>query len=76
MRDAARDATNGAARAAAKAGRDFAEADRKGISHPRRMPAGTSVYVSRIKDDGMCTIRVCGSLMTQQVHMFTTVVPC
>jgi hypothetical protein len=54
----------------------FAEADRKGISHPRRMPAGTSVYVSRIKDDGMCTIRVCGSLMTQQVHMFTTVVPC
>jgi hypothetical protein len=52
----------------------FSHRDRDGISHPRKFDAGQTVYVTRIKDDGTCTIRIAGSLYEQRVHI-TTVTP-
>ena len=52
----------------------FTEQDRNGINHPRQMPAGTEVYVTRIKT-GTCRVRVCGTLLEQTVTLATTVEP-
>lgn len=38
-------------------------------SIPTPVPAGTEVYVTRIKDDGTCTLRVPGTLIEQRCHV-------
>jgi hypothetical protein len=53
----------------------FIERGLEGITRPHRIAAGVKVYVTRVKDDGTCTIRICGSLLEQRVQLFTTVEP-
>lgn len=56
----------------------FTQPFRYGIhkrSIPTPVPAGTEVYVTRIKDDGRCTLRVCGTLIEASYAHITDVEP-
>jgi hypothetical protein len=40
-------------------------------SHSELLEVGSEVYVSRIREDGTCEIRVPGTLLTQRVYLST-----
>lgn len=44
------------------------------VRNIRTFPAGTEVYVTRIRPDGTARIRICGSLFTQTVRVADTLI--